>query len=218
MSTFSSSIGTKLLIAVTGLALFLYLVVHLAGNALIFAGPDLFNLYSHRLISNPLIPPVELGLLAILLLHVYKTVVMWLGNQRARPERYQRRRWAGPPSRKSWASSTMILTGLATFLFLVVHVATFKYGTYYEVEGSETRDLYRLEVETFRQPGWVAVYVAGLALIGFHMWHGFSSAFESIGARHPRCTPTVVALGKLLAIAITGGFILIPLWIYFRGW
>ncbi|MBI4476457.1 MAG: succinate dehydrogenase cytochrome b subunit [Acidobacteria bacterium] len=218
MTALSSTIWTKVLIALSGLALVLYLVLHLAGNVLIFAGAETFNKYSHTLISNPLVIPAELALLAVFLLHVYKTVVMWATNQRARPTAYHTRRWAGPPSRKSWASSTMILTGIVTLLFVIVHVATFKFGTYYAVEGQDIRDLYRLEIETFRRPGWVAVYVAGMTLIGFHLWHGFSSAFESLGARHPRYTPRILALGRVLAVAVAGGFMAIPLWIYFRGW
>ena len=78
---FTSSIGTKLLIGVTGLALFAYMVLHLAGNALIFLGEDTFNEYSHKLISNPLIVPIEIGLLLVFLLHVYKALTMWFANQ-----------------------------------------------------------------------------------------------------------------------------------------
>ena len=82
---FSSSVGTKLLIGLTGLALFAYLILHLAGNALIFAGPETFNEYSHALISNPLILPIEIALLAIFLLHVYKAVTNYVANRAARP-------------------------------------------------------------------------------------------------------------------------------------
>src|SRR5439155_20473046 len=105
---FSSSVGTKLLIGVTGLALFLYLIVHIAGNALVFFGPDVFNQYSHQLLSNPLVPLIEIVLLLIFLIHIYKAVRMFIANQQARPSPYARKRYAGPPSRKSVASSTMI--------------------------------------------------------------------------------------------------------------
>ena len=96
---FSSSVGTKLLIGLTGLALFAYLLLHLAGNLLVFAGQETFNEYSHRLISNPLVVPIEIGLLLIFLLHIYKTVRMWIGNQAARPVAYQKKAWAGHTSR-----------------------------------------------------------------------------------------------------------------------
>ena len=133
---FSSSVGTKLLIGLTGLALFAYLILHLAGNALIFAGPETFNEYSHTLISNPLILPIEIGLAAIFLLHVYKAIVNMTGNRAARPLRYEKTQYAGHTSRKSVASSTMIWSGLVVLLFVIVHVKQFKFGTFYETAGA----------------------------------------------------------------------------------
>jgi succinate dehydrogenase / fumarate reductase cytochrome b subunit len=214
-SVFSSSIGTKLLISLTGLALFAYLILHLAGNVLVFMGPSAFNTYSYRLISNPLVVPAEIGLLLIFLLHIYKAVAMWIDNQRARPVKYVTKKWAGGPSRKSLASSTMIGTGIVTLLFVVVHLRNFKYGTEYVVTNSQMRDLFRLEMETFSNPVLVAFYVVCMVVIGFHLWHGFSSAFQSLGADHPRYTPRIRLLGRVFAIIIAGGFLLIPLWVYF---
>src|SRR3954462_1417964 len=111
---FSSSVGTKLLVGLTGLLLFVFLLLHLAGNLLVFAGAETFNAYSHALISNPLVVPVEIGLLLIFVIHVYKTVAMWTKNQRARPAGYVKKTWAAHTSRKSVASTTMIWTGLVT--------------------------------------------------------------------------------------------------------
>lgn len=216
-NAYSSSVAEKFLIALTGLALFLYLVVHMAGNALLFFGPETFNGYAHLLITNPLVIPAEIGLAAIFLLHVYKTAVMWWRNRAARPDGYVRRQWAGGPSRKSLASTTMIYTGVITAVFVVLHVRAFKYGAYYQVEGEEVRDLYRLVVEFFQSPLNVLFYEVCLVLLGFHLWHGFSSAFESLGADEPRYTPRVLLLGKVLAVLIAGGFIAIPLWVYFGG-
>src|SRR5262245_44462150 len=121
-SVFSTSVGTKLLIGITGVALVLYLFIHIAGNLLVFLGPAFFNKYAYTLESNPLLPIVEIGLLAIVLTHVYKTVRMFLANQSARPQRYALKKRAGPPSRKSFASSTMIVTGLWLVVFLAIHV------------------------------------------------------------------------------------------------
>ena len=121
LRVFSSSVGSKILIGVTGLALFLYLILHIAGNLMVFFGPSVFNGYSHTMLSNPLIYPVEIGLLLIFLLHISKTVTMYLANQHARPSRYVKKKPAGPPSRKTFASSTMIvylrlLAGLTSFI------------------------------------------------------------------------------------------------------
>jgi succinate dehydrogenase / fumarate reductase cytochrome b subunit len=211
----SSSVGEKFLIAVTGLALFLYLVLHLAGNSLLFLGPTQFNGYAHLLISNPLIIPVEIGLAAIFVIHVWKTVVMWWRNRQARPAAYAQKKWAGYPSRKSLASTTMIYTGLFTVLFVVLHVWNFKYGPTGEIEGQ--RDLFGLVVRFFRNPLNVAFYEVALVLLGFHLWHGFSSAFESLGGDEPRYTPRVLLAGKVLALIIAGGFVIIPVWVFFSG-
>jgi succinate dehydrogenase / fumarate reductase cytochrome b subunit len=214
-SVFASSIGTKLLIGLTGLGLVLYLVLHLAGNILYFFGPDLFNSYSHTLISNPLIVPIEIGLGIIFLVHIYKTVRMWMDNQRARPIGYAQKRSAGYTSRKGIASSTMIVTGLATLLFVVIHLKQFKYGALYLVADTEVRDLYRLETEIFSNPVWVAAYVAGMILIGFHLRHGVSSAFQSLGLEHPRYTQRILVAGLVMAIILAGGLGVIPVWVYF---
>src|SRR5215467_7866169 len=212
---FSSSVGTKLLIGATGLLLFAYLLLHLAGNLLVFAGQNTFNAYAHMLISNPLTAPVEIGLLLVFLLHVYKTVTMWFANQRARPVGYEKKSWAGYTSRKSIGSTTMIWTGLVTLLFVGVHLAQMKYGAWYEIGSPAIRDLYRTEVDVFSSPLWVGVYVVCMILIGFHLRHGISSAFQSLGADHPVYTKRLVVAGTVLAILIGGGFAIIPLWVYF---
>ena len=211
---FSSSVGTKLLIGLTGLLLFAYLLLHLAGNLLVFAGQDTFNEYSHMLISNPLVVPVEIALLLVFLLHVYKTVVMWLGNQSARPVAPEQKTWAGHTSRKSVSSTTMIWTGLVTFFFVAVHLKQFKFGPWYEIGDPPVRDLYRMEVEVFTSPLWVGFYVLCAVLVGFHLRHGISSAFQSLGADHPIYTKRLVLLGTILAVLIGAGFALIPIWVY----
>jgi succinate dehydrogenase / fumarate reductase cytochrome b subunit len=214
-NAYSSSVAEKLLIAVTGLALFLYLVVHLVGNSLLFFGPGTFNGYAHALMSNPLVVLVELGLAAIFVLHVWKTAVMWWRNRGARPEPYERKRWAGSPSRKSAASTTMIYTGALTAIFVVLHVRVFKYGPAAEVAGR--RDLYGLLVTFFQDPLHVALYEVCLVLLGFHLWHGCSSALESLGLDEPRYTRVLLGLGKVVAVVIAGGFLFIPLWAFFLG-
>jgi succinate dehydrogenase / fumarate reductase cytochrome b subunit len=213
---FSSSVGTKLLIGLTGLALFAYMVLHLAGNAIIFLGPEAFNEYSHRLISNPLIVPIEVGLLLVFLLHIYKTATMWMRNKAARPIGYQKKEMAGHTSRKSLASSTMIASGIILLLFVIVHVKQFKFGSFYLVQGSESvRDLYRTELEVFRQPLWVLFYVIGTLVVGLHLRHGVASAFQSLGLDHPRYTRRITAVGIAFALLIGLGLALIPVGVYF---
>jgi succinate dehydrogenase / fumarate reductase cytochrome b subunit len=210
----SSSVGTKVLIALTGIALVLYLILHLVGNALVFLGPETFNGYSHRLLSNPLIIPIELGLLAIFVLHIFKTVKMYIDNRRARPTGYEMKRMAGHTSRKSIASTTMIWTGLVTLAFVVIHLKQFKFGELYTVGETEVRDLYRLEMELFENPVTVAFYVVAMLLIGFHLRHGISSSLQSLGVDDPRWTPRFLAFGTILALVIAGGLGIIPVVVY----
>jgi succinate dehydrogenase / fumarate reductase cytochrome b subunit len=209
---FSSSVASKILIGLTGLALFAYLILHIAGNALVFFGPAIFNQYSHTLLSNPLIPVIEIGLVIVFVIHVYKTVRMFLANQQARPAGYVRKTSAGRQSRKSLASSTMIASGLWLLLFVIIHVRQFKYGTEYDAGG--IRDLYRLEMENFANPLLVAFYVLSMVVVGSHLWHGIASAFQSLGADNPRWTPRLLSAGKVMAVAIAFGFAIIAVWAY----
>ena len=212
---FSSSVGTKLLIGITGLLLFVYMLLHLAGNVLIFAGRETFNEYSHKLISNPLIIPIEIGLLLVFLLHIYKAVRMLAANRAARPVGYQKKANAGHTSRKSFASSTMIGSGLILLLFVVVHVKQFKFGSFYEtVSAAPIRDLYRTEIEVFRNPFWVIFYVIATLVVGLHLRHGIASGFQSIGFDHPLYTRRLTIIGIVLAAVIGAGLGIIPVWAY----
>ena len=214
---FSSSVGTKLLIGATGLALFAYLILHLIGNLLIFAGPDTFNAYSHTLISNPLILPIEVGLAAIFLLHVYKAVTNYIANRAARPIGYEKKKYAGRTSRKSIASSTMLWSGLIVLLFVIVHVKQFRFGTWYEtVSDNPIRDLARTEAEIFSEPFWVGFYVISTAIVGLHLRHGIASSVQSLGLDHPVYTRRLTAWGIIFAVIIGGGLAFIPVWMYLR--
>jgi succinate dehydrogenase / fumarate reductase cytochrome b subunit len=215
-SLLNTSVGMKLLIGVTGFALFVYLVVHIIGNLMVFFGPAVFNKYAFTLEGNPLIPIIEIGLLLIFIVHVYKTVRMFLGNQAARPLRYEKKKWAGRPSRKTIASATMIVSGLWLLVFIVIHVKAFRYGVEHEWPAGG-RDLYRLEMENFANPLTVGFYVLSMVVVGSHLWHGISSSLQSLGLDHPRWTPRVLTAGKVIAASIAGGFMVIALWAHFAG-
>jgi succinate dehydrogenase / fumarate reductase, cytochrome b subunit len=215
-SVLGSLITTKLIIGATGILLFAYLILHIAGNAIVVFGPDTFNSYAHALISNPLVIPVEIGLLVVFLIHLFKAIQMTFQNQRARPTKYANKQWAGGTSQKSAASSSMILSGLALLVFVPIHVMTFKYGAYYDYGGG-VRDLYRLEVEHFRSPIAVGLYILAMILVGLHLWHGVPSSFQSLGLDGPRLTPFIRKTGKISAIVIAGGFIVITLWVFLIG-
>ena len=215
-NSLGSLITTKLIIGVTGILLFLYLLLHIAGNLMVFLGPQTFNTYAHALISNPLVVPVEVGLAVVFLIHLLKAVRMTFQNQSARPAKYAKKDRAGGASQKSLASSTMILTGLAILIFVPIHVRTFKYGTFYELQNG-VRDLYRLEMENLSSPIAVTFYVVMMVVVGLHLWHGVSSSFQSLGLNGPRFTPLIRKLGKVSAVLIAGGFIVITLWVFLVG-
>ena len=213
----SSTVGSKLIVAVTGISMVGFLVMHLAGNLLLYLGPATFNHYSDALISNPLVYPAEAGLVLLFVLHAWKTIQLTLRSHKARPAGYVEKHSAGHTTRKSLASSTMIVSGLFLLLFVPIHINTFKFGTYYDSAEAGVRDLHRLVIEVFSKPGYVAFYVVGMVIVGFHLWHGASSAFQTVGIDTPRTTPVIRRLGQAAAIILAGGFLSIPIWVYFFG-
>jgi succinate dehydrogenase / fumarate reductase cytochrome b subunit len=216
LDVFGSSVGAKIVIGITGVALVFYLLIHLAGNLMVFFGPTVFNKYAHALEGNPLIPIIEIGLLLIFVIHVYKTVKLYLANQAARPVRYAQKSFAGSPSRKTVASSTMIFSGLWLLVFIIIHVKMFRYGTEYAWPAGG-RDLYRLEMEHFASPLTVVFYVVSMLVVGSHLWHGVVSGVQSLGAPWPSRAAGPLLVGKTLAILVAGGFIVITLWAHFVG-
>ncbi len=126
-----STIGKKLVMAVTGLLLFGFLVTHVAGNLLLFVGEEAFNDYAHMLESNPLLPLAEVGLLALFGVHIACAISLTLQNKKARPTPYEEKQWAGA---RSLGSSTMIISGMLVTLFLVVHLYDFRISKYWVLD------------------------------------------------------------------------------------
>jgi succinate dehydrogenase / fumarate reductase cytochrome b subunit len=141
-------------------------------------------------------------------------VLNFAGNRAARPQRYAMRKWAGGSSRKSLSSTTMIVSGIVLVGFVVLHLATFKYGPNYASPEPGVRDLYRLLLEVFHSPGYVVFYVVCMLIIGMHLRHGISSALQSLGMLPDAAARAFLLAGVVLAVAIAGGFALIPVWVY----
>ena len=215
---FRSSVGTKLLIGATGLALVGYLLIHVAGNLVIFGGQSAFNKYAYTLEDNPLLPVIEILLALLFLTHIYKAIANFLSNQKARPAKYEKKKRAGYTSRKSLASSTMIVTGLWLVVFLLFHVTSFRAGWGHETPWpAGGRDLYTQELDVFHSPLTVLFYLLSMIAIGMHLWHGVSSSLQSLGVDHPRWTPRIILAGRVLAVAISGTFIVILFWAHVMG-
>ncbi len=216
-----SSVGKKFIMAITGLAMVIFLIEHLSGNLLLFSqNPDPYNRYSHFLISfGWLLIVAEAILIAILVFHMISAISITIGKKKARPIDYYKTGHAGGPSKKSLASTTMIYTGVLLFIFLIIHLKTFKFGPNYttDVDGVEMRDLHGLVWEVFQSPVYVIWYLAAMIFLGFHLRHGFWSAFQSLGVSHPRYTSVIYGIGIFVAVALAVGFLGIPIWIYFTG-
>ncbi|MEZ4750074.1 MAG: succinate dehydrogenase cytochrome b subunit [Bdellovibrionota bacterium] len=216
-SYFSSSIGRKHIVAFTGLGLCGFLVTHLAANLLIPFNPQAFNTYSYNLLHNPFIYVAETGLLLLFLVHIFLALWLNLENRAARAHRYVVKRRTGRGT--TLASSTMVVTGLITLVFLVLHIMNLKFGAEYTVtyDGVEMRDLHRLVLEYFSSLPNVVWYIVAHVALALHTCHGFQSAFQSLGFNHPRYAKCVDAVGKLYAVTIAGGFAFIAIWAYVQG-
>jgi succinate dehydrogenase / fumarate reductase cytochrome b subunit len=211
----SSSIGRKQLMGATGLIWSGFVLTHMLGNMLIFVGADAYNSYSHALVSNPLIYLAEAFLLLTILAHAVKGIQLTFENRSARQSKY-----AMPTNGKKAArfqSKFMIFHGSMVLVFIILHLITFKYGPHYTttVGGVEMRDIYKLVIEVFHEPLYVAWYAVALIFVGLHLSHGFYSAFASLGLYHPRYTPILSKIGYVYAAVIAAGFLSQPIYVYF---
>lgn len=211
---FTSTIGRKHLVGLTGLGLSLFVFTHVLGNFLIFVGPEAYNMYSHKLITNPLIYVAEVGLLGLFLVHLGLAMKLSMENRQARSQGYAMS--ASGEKATCLITKTMWHQGLLIFVFVVLHLWTFKFGTTYEVEynGVVVRDLFRLVIEVFQSPVYVVGYVVLMVVLGLHLSHGVSSAFQSLGFHHPRYVRCVKQLGWAFAAFVSLGFIAQPLYVF----
>lgn len=220
---FGSSLARKYWMALTGLFLITFLIVHLAGNLqLILGGDDVkdsFNLYSKFMTTFPLIKIVSYLLYASIVLHAVDGIVLARQNAAARPTKYVKNN-AGANS--GWSSRNMALLGLITLIFIIIHMKSFWYEMHfgsletYMIDGDEVKDLYSITVAAFEQLWYTILYVVAMAALGFHLWHGFQSAFQTMGWNHPQYTPIVKGVGKALSVIVCGLFAIIPIVIYLQ--
>jgi len=212
---FQATIGHKQLIAVSGLGLAGFVLTHMAGNLLILVSAQAYNEYSHALISNPFIYVAEAGLVLLFLMHLtIATRVSW-NNLKARGSRYAHRSHGDKGT--SMIQRTLWPQGLLIAVFLGLHLNTFKYGTIYMVNygHGEIRDLHKLALEVFHQPGYVAWYIVCLIALLFHLSHGVRSSLQSFGIHHPRYVAGIKAASWAYALIVGLGFIIQPLYVYF---
>lgn len=203
----TSSVGKKLLMALTGFCFCAFLTVHLVGNLTLYAGGEVFNAYAGHLHSlGPLVTVFELGLLALALVHVLTGLTLFYQNWRARPVRYSVNRNAGG---RTIGSGTMPYTGILLLAFVVVHLINFHFVD------KVHRTIYQIVFHAFSNPAYVVLYVAAMIVLAVHVSHGFWSAFQTLGADHPKYTPLIRGAGVLFSLMVGIGFGLIPLYLLF---
>jgi succinate dehydrogenase / fumarate reductase, cytochrome b subunit len=218
-----STIGTKVVMALTGLGLLLFTIAHMVGNLQVFAGPEKLNAYAKTLQDlGPVLWAMRIGLLAIFVVHVGSAWRIWRMNRAARPERYAVYR----PNTSSYASRTMMWSGLIVLAFIVYHLLHFTVGAvqpeYFHLpdwgeanaaapDAHARNDVYRMVVLGFRSPVVALSYVVAQLLLGMHIWHGASSLFQTLGCVNPRIDLLKRAAGPALAVVIVVGNCAIPL-------
>jgi succinate dehydrogenase / fumarate reductase cytochrome b subunit len=205
-----SSIGAKHVMAVTGLGLFGFALVHMLGHLQMFGGPEMYNRYAHFLQDLWEVKwPVRVGLLALLIIHAVTAIGLVAKNRAARPTRYAKYK----PVVSSPVGRAMAWTGLFVFAFLAFHILHFTLGQvqpgYFHVMDPKDRwDAYRMYIHGFQNPAIYGVYLAGIALLAMHLGHGAASWLQSLGLRHPKY-PTD-RLGPALGVVLFAGYMLPP--------
>lgn len=219
-SIFTSSIGKKFLMSLAGLFLITFLLVHLGINLLLILNDDpmVFNKAAHFMGTNKLIKVFEVVLFGGFLLHIIYALIVQAQNWLARPRRYHK----FSRSDTSVFSRWMIHTAVIILTFLVIHLADFyfkaKFGSLPEIVegGVHYHDLATLVINKFKITGYVIFYVAMFLFLGFHLIHGFQSAFKTLGLNNTKYSPFIMALGIIYTIVVVAGFCAIPLVIYFQ--
>lgn len=228
---FTSSIGKKFTMGLTGLFLIVFLVVHCGVNAMIFFndGGQTFNHWGHFMGSNLIIRTAEIGLFAFLLLHIIQGLMLWKQNNKARPVKYAVNHAS---SNSKWYSRSMGLLGTLILLFLVLHLFHFwtpsRFGGMGGVKAleetvlpdynnQEAHNLYAEMLLVFQNNLWVViVYVLGVISLCWHLIHGFQSAFQTFGIHHKKYTPIIKAIGIGYSLIICLLFAAMPIAMYLK--
>ncbi len=220
---YQSSVGKKYIVALSGLALVGFVIIHMLGNFTLYLGPEAINAYAYKLKSTgPILWIFRIGLLAVFLLHVVNTIQLARMNKAARPDVYRKKNKV----RASTASLTMVISGSILAAFVIYHLLQFTAGVtdpeylqYKTAEGHH--DVYRMVVTAFSNPLVVFFYLLSMALLCLHLSHGFASVFQSLGVSNAQLAPlftkasyalaTIIFLGNAsLPLAVLTGFIRLP--------
>ncbi len=210
---YRSSIGKKIIVAITGIILILFVIGHLLGNLQVFIGPDWINGYSQHLRDlGPLLWLIRGFLFITVVLHIYFTILLAIENRRARPEQYIERRYV----KATFASRHMVMSGLIVLAFVIYHLAHFtvrvtdrRFGLL-KADPLGHYDVYSMMVYGFQNYFVSGFYVLGLFLLALHLSHGSSSFFQSLGLNDKKLTPRLAVAGRIFAWLLFAGYTSIP--------
>ncbi|MBA3544538.1 MAG: succinate dehydrogenase cytochrome b subunit [Chthoniobacterales bacterium] len=220
-----SSVGRKMIVAVTGVILILFVIGHLLGNLQIFLGPGWINSYAEHLRElGPFLWVIRGILLLVVILHIYYTIRLAIENRRARPERYRRKETV----KATFASRSMVLSGLVLVAFIIYHLLHFSVRTTdarfttLPMDPLGHYDVYSMMVFGFQSPLVSGFYILAMFLLALHLSHGSSSFFQSLGLNNQKLTPRLAAAGRVFAWALFIGYSSIPAavllgWVKLRG-
>lgn len=209
---FKSSVGMKVMMAVTGVCLLLFVVFHLLGNLQIFMGPAKFNDYAEFLEElGPLLWVARGGLLVVFLVHIATAITLKRRNSSARPVEYVAQSTVTASSPSLW----MVETGIVILCFVIIHLLHFTFGVLHpelaELKtASGEEDVYRMVVSGFQDPVFSIGYIVAMLVLGFHLSHGIRSVFQTLGFYHGSYTASIKRVGLVIAWLLAGGYISIP--------
>jgi len=220
---FTSSLGQKYVMSLTGLFLISFLIVHLSGNLqlLVNDGGEAFNVYAGFMSHNSIVRVISILLYTFIILHAVQGILLAIYNRKAKGQKYKK----GTPAGATWAAKNMALLGILIFAFLCIHMGDFWWKmrftddlpwVTYPGRHAAVEDIYSYVRMKFQIEWIVIVYVIGVIALAFHLLHGFQSAFQSLGINHKKYTPVIKVIGVVFSVVVCAGFALIPVYLYFN--
>lgn len=213
---FTSSIGKKFVMGLTGIFLILFLIIHVSINALIFVndGGLTFNEAANFMAHNIVIRILEVGLFVGIILHIVQALLLTRQNSAARPVKYA---YNDAAANSKWYSRSMGLLGTLILMFLVLHLYHFWWPTKVAVYSHEEHNTFENVKVIFSEWYVVVIYVLGILSLGYHLLHGFQSAFQTMGWNHKKWTPVIKTVGTWFSIIVPLIFAALPIAL-FLGW
>ena len=215
----NSSLGRKVIMALSGGFLIIFLFGHISGNTLLFKddGGEAFNIYARFMTTNPAVKILSYLTYGSIILHIVYSILLTMYNRNARKVGYA---VAGGNASSSWNSRNMGILGSVILVFIVIHMYSFWYKMHFgdmpmtTIDGKDVKDLYTVVNASFHELWYVILYVVSMGVLTFHLSHGFSSAFQTLGLNHKKYTPIIEKVGMAIAVIVPVGFASMPVFMY----